>query len=736
MSKTRSLSWLFPLPKTHFGMLLGNGTQGLMIWGDRTLCVTVGRAGFWDRRGGRTFATNVTYAKVRRLLEADDEQGMRACFGQFDSPSSGKLTQQIGCGRLELSFPEDFVPVEGTLDLDRAIATVRLENSAGRRETVTIRQAVPEEIAWIELPASLHSHVRIETVPSWRYVEKNLAPTGVQAPELWQNATAGGFVQTLPQDEPLSLAWSLRGQTLTVATALGQNAKARAIAAAQEADVPALARRSETWWRDYWQSVPRVQLPDAQLQELYDYGVYKQAGLTPPHGVAATLQGPWMEEYQLPPWSNDYHFNINVQMIYWPALSTGKTDHFAPMWAMIHSWLPALRQNAERFFEAPDALMLPHAVDDRCQVVGTFWAGTVDHACTAWMAQMAWLHYRHAMDEQVLREIAWPLLVGAFNGYWAMLEEIEDNGRKRLSLPVSTSPEYNGSSMKAWGRDASFQLAAAHAVATLLPKAAEILGKPIDPRWQRLRNELPLYSLLPERNNPGEWEEQRPGPRISLWAGKDLDASHRHPSHLGAIYPFCTLEHADEQHRAVIEHSIDHWVRTGMGNWSGWSLAFAALIHTRVRHADAAVAMIHWWKDVFTNIGRGTLHNADFPGASRFGPWDVMQMDAGMGMVTAVSDLLVQSKDEHISILPAGIPRGWREFSFEDIATEGAFRVGATVRRGQVVEVRLTSLAGQPVSLTHGLGETWTLDGKAATGATFTTRTTAGQRMTLKRVVV
>jgi hypothetical protein len=141
---------------------------------------------------------------------------------------------------------------------------------------------------------------------------------------------------------------------------------------------------------------------------LWYYGLVKQAGLTTPHGVAATLQGAWMEENRLPPWSNDYHFNINLQMIYWPCLSSNRTEHLQPLWDMIRNWLPELRALGQEFFGVPDAIMLPHAVDDRGHTVDTFWHGTIDHACPSWIALLAWLHYRYSGDTKVLRDIAWP----------------------------------------------------------------------------------------------------------------------------------------------------------------------------------------------------------------------------------------------------------------------------------------------------------------------------------------
>jgi alpha-L-fucosidase 2 len=207
--------------------------------------------------------------------------------------------------------------------------------------------------------------------------------------------------------------------------------------------------------------------------------------------------------------------------------------------------------------------MLPHAVDDRGHVVGTFWAGTIDHACTAWMAQLAWLHYRYTLEEDILREVAWPLLNGAFNGYWGMLEEVAaPDGSKRFSLPVSVSPEYNASAMDAWGRDASFQLAALHMIAGILPRAARALGEPEDPRWTQVRERLPPYTLIARSAIPHVEE----GPHIGLWQGQDLDVSHRHHSHLAAIFPFRTVDPFDPAHEAVVRQSLRHWLRAG----SGW----------------------------------------------------------------------------------------------------------------------------------------------------------------------
>ncbi len=744
-----TLRWQFPVRRTHAGALMGNGTQGLMVWGgDRTLNVTVGRAGFWDHRGGNEFSTRTKFGEVKKLLQAKDEESIKKVF---ELPKTGDQglghPQQLGGGRLELTLPEGWQLQRADLHLGTATLQVLATAPGGQAATLTVNQSVTEELAWIDLPAPLAGKVGVKLIPSWEFVKEALQKVGVAAPAAWtETAEAGtkvsGFTQTLPADDPLAMGFAVRKDRVIVGSALGKTAAQDVAKAVGAADPTKLRAAANDWWKTYWSDVPRIQLPDPALQEIVDYGLYKQACATPPQGVACALQGPFMEEYQLPPWSNDYHFNINIQMIYWPALATNRLSHFGPLWNLIKGWMPQLKRNGEQFFGREGALMLPHAVDDRCRVVGTFWAGTIDHACTAWMAQMAWQHYRYGMDPQVLQEVAWPLLVGAFEGYWAMLEEVDDGkGGKRLSLPVSVSPEYRGSGMNAVGRDASFQLAALHRVARTLPEAAKLLGKPADARWEEVRRRLPPYTTF-EGTWLDEWNQSNK--RIALWEGMDLIESHRHHSHLGAIYPFATISNRDPEHKDIVKNSLTVWKYRGAGGWSGWCVPWASILWARSGQTEAAVSWLHWWKENFTNEGRGTLHNAANNGTSALGSevlarmpadfpnYEIMQLDAGFGALNAVLELLVQHRDDAIYVLPDR-HRDWRDVQFDNIRTEGAFLLSARVAGGQAREVRVKSLVGGPLRLAHGLGEKYLLNGQPADGAILDRECKAGEELVLKQ---
>lgn len=727
------LHWDFPLPRPHTGILLGNGWQGLMIWGVDALCLTVARAGFWDHRGGRKVAAQATYQEVRRLLEAGDEAGLRQLFsGPAPIPGQPQRPRQIGGGRLEIRFPDHYRPVRARLHVTEGWVEVILAAPHGGVETLVIDQARGVEIAWLEIPSTLRCEIALQ--PAWDFLEMEMRATGMAAPTRWQTSNEGGFAQSLPEDEALAVAWWRNDGFLLLATALGPDAAATAQASLRKAEVDYLRRSARRWWKEYWQGIPQLRLPDSVLRELYLYGVYKQAGLTTPETVPATLQGPWMEEYQFPPWSNDYHFNINVQMIYWPALGTGRWSHFRPLWQMLAGWLPLLRDYGARFFQHPEALLLPHAVDDHGSVIGNFWTGTIDHACTAWMGQLAWLYYRYSNDRECLRELAWPLLTGAFAGFWSMLESSEG----RLSLPVSVSPEFKGARMDAWGRNASFQLAACHMLVRILPEAARILQQPIDARWQQVAEQLPPYCTVTAprtREHPEHLDT-----RIALWEGMDLLESHRHHSHLAGLYPFATIDPAATTHSAIVEASVFHWTRTGAGAWSGWSFPWAAILHARLGRPDAAIHWLHTGRRVFFNEGRGSLHDPSFPGVSTIltAPpepgknREIMQMDASLGAVTAILELLVQCRPDGIHLLPA-IPQGWRDFGFQGIYAEGGFRFDANVSGGHVQEIRVEALHNGELVLHHGLGEKYFVNGRERTGSVCRQSLLQGDLLLLRR---
>ena len=690
----RVFEWEFPLPRTHTGMLLANGTMGVMVWGEkRWLRITVGRVDFWDHRGGLPWTEEQSYENIRGCLERGDEEGLRGLFEEIGREAGvPRRPSVLPIGRVDLDLGKGVKLVAGELDIDAGALAIRV-SQGGKERVVRMAMDMERPILGLRLPHGVEP--RVARVPAWEYVGEYLASVDFDPPEFFD----GGWTQMRPVDPHLGVGYRREGRALFVATSYGSSADAAAqsvevaLVDARREGFGALRKRARRWWRDYWADVPALELPNERLDFLYHYGMYKFAGLTSPQGTAATLQGAWVEEYQMPPWSNDYHFNINVQMCYWPAYHGNRLEHLRPLFDLIESWTPVLRHNARVFLGIDDGLMLPHAVDDHCTCMGGFWTGSVDHGCTAWVAQMMYRYYRYTLDERFLAERAYPFMVGAMRVYEEMLEERDG----ALTLPVSVSPEYRGAGMDAWGADASFQLACIHRLCDDLIAAAGILGKRPRAIWRKIRDELPLACL----HGPEGAE------RIALWRDTELEESPRHHSHLAGIAPFDIIDL--DAWRDIVERSLAHWIKTGPGLWSGWCVPWASIIHTRVGNAEAAELWLEIWERLFTNEGHGTLHDVHFSGFSLMGkgavqggvPRDeIMQIEAGMSCVAAIQEMLLYVS-QGVTHLFAGAPARWTRVGFERMRTEGAFLVSARRTGGRVEPLTVESLAGGVLRLAN-----------------------------------
>lgn len=729
-----------------------------MVWGqDNQLNVTVSRAGFWDHRGGKPFGATTNFKTVKRFLENGQQDSLKLIFKNEKKEGYPNRPYQLGGGRLELHFPEGFVLQTGTLNLHTGKLEVVIKAPDGTLRTMDIGQAVPEEIAWIKMEASLLADVDVKLIASYDHqqVKKALSEIGVAPPTRFSTAvpSVAGFTQALPDDPALSVAYQKKENHVVLKTVLGETSERALIASFQDINLTKLDQQSTDWWTAFSKGLPKLTIPDPKLQEVYDYGLYKMGGVHPPHGIPATLQAAFMETQRIPPWSNDYHFNINIEMIYWPVLASGKFDHLTPLWEMLERWMPTLEAAGSYFYENDKALLMPHAVDNRGHVVGNFWTGMIDQACAAWMAQLAWLQYQHTLNERLLKEVAFPLMQGTFEGYYAMTEKAADG---TLSLPVSVSPEFKGARPDAWGRNASFQLAAYKMTAKNLIAASKVLNQPVDDRWEVVLDKLPDYAIV-EGPRGLEYPEGT-NKRIGLWEGMDLIESHRHHSHLAGIYPFQSFDPFDEKHASIVRHSINQWIAEGAGKWSGWCVPWAATLHARLGSPDGAIAWLHYWEDNFTNLGRGTLHDANHKGVSLIKPgigpdlradalppidWnsvdfmeehnEVMQLDGGFGVLDAIHNLCFQQRDSVLHILPY-LPAKWRSFEFKGLHTAGGFVIAGRVENGKVERIEIESKFGKPLLVQTPFYKGCRVNGAEHDNALLKLETAVGEQLIIRPV--
>lgn len=655
------VQWEFPRTAScHEGIPFADGRTGVLVWGGGdTINLTVGRGDLWDHRGGYAWTDEQSYTNICAAVATRDNDRLKSLFSNEPPPNWGGRYNpyMLPLGRVVVKIPGKTVR-RGALDTATGLGELSFTDGTG----VRLAMSKASHAFAMQFPKDAEYSVR--SVPGTEFdVWKTLANRGFEKARVLDGEVAGvgGFTWKLPVDAPAWLSWRKSGREMTLATGRGDKASVDGV------PFDRMASESAAHWSAFWREGARVKVPDPVVQQIFDLGMYKFGAMTDPDGFAAGLQGQWLEDDRLVPWNGDYHFNINVQECYSPAYRGGHFKNLMPLFRMVLSWRPLLRDNARKFVGIDHGYVLPHSVDDRGVCIGGFWTGTIDHASTAWIASMMMRYVRYSGDTSFLKSGAFDFMKGAMSVYRAMMEE--RNGR--LSIPIGPSPEWGDSNVqKAVGRDPSFQLAAAHRLAMDLADAAVLLGESPDPMWLDVSKRLPAFTDGPNG--------------FQLFEGQPFIASHRHHSHMAGIYPFDTVDFGDPNSRRAAYATYRNWVFKGPGEWSGWCVPWAAILHTRFGSADAAVQMLHNWKVFYNNPGHGSLHDAFRSGFTVFtGRPTIMQMDGQCAAVTAILELMAHETNGRVEFFK-GCPDDWKEVSFENLALSDGRRVSGTRINGKV----------------------------------------------------
>lgn len=665
----------FPLPTIQSGAMLGNGKTGVLLWGsNNTLNITIGCADLWDHRGGLKWTAKQNYREIRTALENQDKNKLAELFSTPKTSCPVRRPSLIPVGRVVLTLPETAVLLRYEQDLSSGITEVYYQLD-GKENKMNFCASM--DMSGVVTMTGVSS-CRMKLIDSYTLTgirTNSLAKCGFEAPEHITRPGVTAFIQPMPADDEFVLACYTAQDECMVKFSRNR-------ADLQHNPLWSFAESSEIsrkFWQNFWQDIPVIEHYDQEISKLYWHGLYKYGIMTNPAGVTPGLQGPWIEDDHLPPWSGDYHFNINVQMCNLPGYRSGKKENLKKLFDMVLSWKDDLRQNAFHFAGITDGFMLPHAVDDRCVCMGDFWSGTIDHGCSAWIAGMMFDYCDTFGDMEFLRDEVFDFMRGVMKIFEFMLERDADG---TFYLPLTVSPEYRASQIDAWGKNSSFQLAALHRLNRNLIKASKLLDREPEAIWLEIEQKLPEFSIC-----DGE---------IAIWEGLLLEESHRHHSHLAAICPFDVIDPQDKRFTEIVNKSLDRWHTLGMGLWSGWCLSWASQIYTRVGNAEMANLILKIWTEVFTNCGGGSLHYARFRGFGMYSEleYEVMQMDAVMGAVTAIQDQFIHSQNGILRIF-YGIPVD-QPCSFKKMFAPGGFIVSGTrTAQGETVLTVVSSRANE-----------------------------------------
>lgn len=433
----------------------------------------------------------------------------------------------------------------------------------------------------------------------------------------------------------------------------------------------------------------------------YQYGRYLLISSSQPGGQPANLQGIWNRSLT-PPWDSKYTININAQMNYWPAEKTNLPELHEPFLRMVTELAEAGQETARVMYGAKG--WMAHHNTDIWRITGPvdaiFWG--IWNGGGAWVSQHLWEHYLYNGDRAYLEKI-YPILKGAATFYVDFLVEHPKYGW--LVVNPGTSPEnapqaHGGSSLDA-GTTMDNQLVF-DAFSTVIQAAAMLnVDKEFSDSLKVLRDKLPPMQIG-KHGQLQEWLEDIDDP----------NDHHRHVSHLYGLFPSNQIS----PYRTPELYSAAKNTLIQRGDVStGWSMGWKVNWWARMLDGNHAYKLIqNQLSPVSAKFGEGGgSYNNLFDAHPPF------QIDGNFGCTSGITEMLVQSANGEIHLLPA-LPDVWSSGKITGIRARGEFEVKELAwENGKITKLVISSnIGGQlRVRVPNGLSFS---DGKkpnVATGA-------------------
>lgn len=691
---------------------LGNGMIGALVWQkDNHLRFSLDRADLWDLRPMKGLhRKEFSYQWVYNQVQKKD-YGIVQKY--FDEPYDKEpAPSRIPGGALDFDT-HDWGKVQSVhLYLQNALCEVKWQN--GIRLKTFVHATKP--VGWFRFE-NLSKETKIQLIPPKYQGEVKISGDPVGGDDLarlgyrqgkvlqqrncivYQQEGWGGFSYQICvrwkkiNTTTIEGVWSISSQHPDKKVNLtASDVTFKAMSAHYSSDF----NSHQAWWKGFW-SKSAIHVPDSLIEkqwylEQYKFGSASRRGAPP-----ISLQAIWTADNgRLPPWKGDFHHDLNTQLSYWPCYSA---NHLEEGLAYIDH-LEANKANYKRYtkmYFGVDGLAVPGVTTLTGDEMGGWIQYSLSPTISAWLAHHYYLQWRYSMDRDFLKNRAYPWIKDVAVFLEGVTVKDASGFRK---LPISSSPETNDNDLSAWfPQNTNFDLSLMKFVFRSASELAQELGRNSESaHWKSVLSEFGDYSL--SENN-----------ELMIAPTRSYNQSHRHFSHMMAIYPLSLLKWEDGvKSQTIIRNSIHLLDSIGPGNWCGYSYSWLASMKARAKDGDGAAKQLNIFAKAFCSENSFHLNGDQSKlGYSSF-TYSPFTLEGNFAWAAGLQEMLLQSYAGFIEIMPA-VPASWGDISFNQLRAEGAFLVSARKVKGQIDEVIISSDKGGRTKLKTPF-KTWSVVSK------------------------